>query len=444
MLGIILTDFPFVNVRVDDFADNTSHAEVSMAVEYTLGGSGWIDMDLSSENAFSLTHDGGITWEPHFGDPGAACCDPVVRVWGNNVHLVWLGTYQTYYMGSSDGGSTWGSVKNAGGCSSTDHPWMAVRNDTVVIIYSNFCTSSTIYSAYSYDNGNTWSRSAVYPSGGVPMAANDDSLFYAVWWRSGGSCIYLYVSRSTNGATWSAATNAACMTPDISPNPYPVGYQPVGWGKGNIGIIYMAGSLTNLKVEFVKSNDGGATWSSPVRITTNPSSVAEYMPALAADPYGGLHAFWYDNSAGYAKWGLYYSYSTDGGSTWSSPIRVSDTLFPFVERSGCGGVGGVDYTNDCWPGHYIDAWADSNHVYVVWSDNRIVSGGRNYWHIWFAYAPIPYLRVSEKGYTTMEEDVKVYDVSGRMIAKGRESLNSLKKGVYIVVSGKKVEKIIRR
>ncbi|MEO0208256.1 MAG: hypothetical protein ABIL50_06870 [candidate division WOR-3 bacterium] len=434
MFLIILNDYPFVNVRVDDYPDNTSHAEVSGAVMYSLGGSGWIDMDITGENAFSITHDGGLTWGAHFGDPGPACCDPVVRIWGNTVHLVWLGNYYTYYMRSTDGGLTWSSAINAGNCSSTDHPWIAVRNDTAVIIYSNYCTSSTIYSAYSYNNGATWSRAAVYSTGGVPMAASDDSLFYAVWWRSSGSC------RSTNGATWSSPTNAACMTPDIAPNPYPAGYQPVGWGKGNIGIIYMAGSLSNLKVEFVKSTNGGATWSSPVRITSNPPSVAEYMPALAADPYGGLHAFWYDNSAGTGLWGLYYSYSTDGGNSWSSPIRVSDTYFPFVDRSGCGGVSGVDYTNDCWPGHYIDAWADGNNVYVVWSDNRIVSGGRNYWHIWFAYAPIPYLKVSEN-LSVKGEEAEVYNVEGRLVGK---DISNLPKGVYMVKRGNRVYKVIRR
>ncbi|MFZ8826547.1 MAG: hypothetical protein ACO2OT_06905 [Candidatus Caldipriscus sp.] len=440
MLWAFLTDYPFTNVRVDDYPDNTSHAEVSTAVIFNLGVTGWIDLDVTGENAFSLTHDGGRTWEAHFGDPGSACCDPVVRINGNNIHLVWLGLYHTYYMRSTDGGTTWGPVINVGNCSSTDHPWIALRRDTLVIIYANFCTSSRIYSAYSYDNGTTWNRTAVYSTGGVPMATADDSLFYAIWWRSSGSCIYLYVSRSTNGAVWSSPTNAACMTRDIAPNPYPVGYQPVAWGKGNIGIIYMSGSLSDLKVSFVRSTNGGATWSSPIRITSNPSSVAEYMPALAADPYGGLHAFWYDNRAGYGLWGLYYSYSSDGGITWSPSIRVSDTYFPFVERSGCGGVGGVDYTNDCWPGHYIDAWADSNFVYVAWSDNRIVVGGRNYWHIWFAYAPLPSTNFAEK-LDFEGKGKKIYSVDGKFVG---EDIEKLPKGIYIVKEGNKTYKVIRR
>ncbi len=438
MILAIFADYPFTNVRVDDYPDNTSHAEVSTAVIFNLGGTGWIDLNVTGENAFSLTHNGGISWEAHFGDPGSACCDPVVRIRGNNVHLVWLGLYQTLYMRSTDGGNTWGSVINAGNCSSTDHPWLTLRGDTLVIIYSNFCTSSTIYSAYSYDNGVSWNRVPVYSTGGVPMSTADDSLFYAIWWRSSGSCIYLYVSRSTNGAIWSSPTNAACMTADIAPNPYPVGYQPVAWGKGNIGIIYMSGSLSDLKVSFVKSTNGGMSWSLPIRITSNPPSVAEYMPALAVDPYGTLHAFWYDNRAGYGLWGLYYSYSYDG-ITWSPSIRVSDTYFPFVERSGCGGVGGVDYPNDCWPGHYIDAWADSNFVYVSWSDNRVVSGGRNYWHIWFAYAPLPSTKVSEISYGV--EKPKIYTVDGRLVG---ESVENLPKGVYIVKEGTKIYKVIRR
>ncbi|NPB04731.1 MAG: exo-alpha-sialidase [Thermotogae bacterium] len=436
MLIVLLGDVPFTTIRVDNRPDTTSHMEVSGAVLYEVGGVGWIS-DVSGGNDYEASSDSGRTWGAPRGF-SSECCDPVVRITDTVIHRIYLGGYETGYAKTYDYGITWTIPQNISACNSTDHPWIAYRNDTLVVIYADYC-SYELRSAYSYDNGDSWARATVSPSGGVPMAAQDDSLFYALWWDYSSPCIYIKVASSLDGATWSGSSTAACMSTDISSNPYPAGYQGAGWGKGNLAVVYMADAgYYSWDVEVVVSNDGGRTWSSPVKVSDQPSA-NEYMPAIASDPYGNLHVFWYDDRAGSGQWALYYSKSEDGGTTWQPAIRVTDYYFPFIDRSGCGGASNVGYSGDCWPGHYIDAWADSNYVYVFFSDNSVV----DHWHVFMAYAPVVWTGITESERAIVDyENVEIYSADGRRILIG--GIEKLPAGVYFVRTRKGFKKVIRR
>jgi len=101
--------------------------------------------------------------------------------------------------------------------------------------------------------------------------------------------------------------------------------------------IYMLASVepsgrSTTDVMFVRSTDGGLTFSAPLRI--NDDGLANkwhWFGTFAVAPNGRLDAVWYDsrNASNNTDSQLFYSYSTDAGVTWSPNVAVSNPFNPF-------------------------------------------------------------------------------------------------------------------
>jgi hypothetical protein len=79
----------------------------------------------------------------------------------------------------------------------------------------------------------------------------------------------------------------------------------------------------NREIYYLRSTDGGTTWGSETRLTSNPS--ASQYPNIAADPSGGVYIV-YQDSADVTK-GIWFLSSTDRGTTWSPESKISDKVF---------------------------------------------------------------------------------------------------------------------
>jgi len=107
-------------------------------------------------------------------------------------------------------------------------------------------------------------------------------------------------------------------------------------GTATNNYVYMLASVfppgrSTTDVMFVRSTDGGQTFSAPLRINddANPSKW-HWFGTLSVAPNGRIDSVWYDtrNAANNIDSQLFYSWSTDGGVTWAPNIAVSNSFNP--------------------------------------------------------------------------------------------------------------------
>jgi hypothetical protein len=115
-------------------------------------------------------------------------------------------------------------------------------------------------------------------------------------------------------------------------------------------------SPSPFNVAFVKSTDGGSSWTDP-RIIANEQTVGvpntrtgDIIPEPAIDPANGqLYVVWQDaRFNGFNHDEVAISTSTDGGTTWSAPARVNEptgqpAFTPMVTVNSAGTVGVTYY-----------------------------------------------------------------------------------------------------
>jgi hypothetical protein len=97
------------------------------------------------------------------------------------------------------------------------------------------------------------------------------------------------------------------------------------------------------RVMEASSDDGGASWSSPVPVSGDDSRTDQSTPAIAVDGHGVLGISWYDRRADPTDrcYQLHFAASADGGRAFSAARRLDDRpTCPLAGRSS--GRGSVD------------------------------------------------------------------------------------------------------
>ena len=129
--------------------------------------------------------------------------------------------------------------------------------------------------------------------------------------------------------------------------------------------IYMLASVVpsgrnTTDVMFVRSTDGGLTFSAPQKINDDPVNPSKWhwFGTFSVAPNGRLDAVWYDtrNAANNTDSQLFYSFSTDAGVTWSPNVAVSNAFNPFE-----------GYPNQSKIGDYITIVSDETGGNVAYS-----------------------------------------------------------------------------
>ena len=144
------------------------------------------------------------------------------------------------------------------------------------------------------------------------------------------------------------------------------------------GTLYVAwsnrtGDPTNghAVVLVTKSTNGGLSWSTPV-VAGNVSRRSAFFASVTTDPSGKVDVAFLalDDvptgtapGAGVVHYDAYFTQSTNGGATFSSPVVISSASSD-PDGSSTNGLTAQ------FLGDYITVVADSSHVYAVWTDSR--------------------------------------------------------------------------
>ena len=95
-----------------------------------------------------------------------------------------------------------------------------------------------------------------------------------------------------------------------------------------------SGANNGSDVMFARSTNGGQSFTGRRRISDDPVNPAKWhwFGTLAVAPNGRIDAVWLDtrNAANNTSSQLFYSFSTDGGLTWSPNVAVSAPFNPFL------------------------------------------------------------------------------------------------------------------
>jgi hypothetical protein len=382
---------------------------------------------LSTNGGTSFTDEGNFPIGP---SPYAGGSDPVLARSSKTGTIflssltanlsLFVNSAQVNIFRSTDNGATFNTPMDASpgfvdGAEVADKPWMAVDNypgpgyGNVYLAWSNFVvknngalTDNGIYLTRSTDDGQTWG-----PNGGVPIAVKSGSInvqganvtvgpdhtVYVLWWNFNTSENIL-MSKSTDqgqtfsnpvivtrlitnssggslgdlGLTYSNTNNSGFRT-----NAFP--QAAVNAVTGDIYVVYndepKGGTKDKADIFFTMSSDGGNTWSNPLRANDDTTTTDQWQPAIAVTP-DGTHLFitWYDRRNDPTNDGLIDRYGVIGtisghNVSFAPNFRLTNVSFlPAFNQDPFWGTSG--YMSD-----FDMATADNNYFYTTWGDNRL-------------------------------------------------------------------------
>ncbi|RMF71438.1 MAG: hypothetical protein D6738_13885 [Acidobacteria bacterium] len=358
-------NFTSVQVNVDASGRNIvgdAANEPSLAIDPTDPRNlvaGWRQFDTVTSNfrqaGYAYSHDGGRTWTfPGVLEPGQFRSDPVLEADRLGVFYYYsLSTTTTAEMFiSHDKGETWdGPIPAQGG----DKNWLAVDatggpGDGFVypVWNSQFtcCAPGTDYGR-SIDGGQTYQGPWASPDGFKPkwgtITVGPDGEVYFVGATLSASGHVALRSDSLRDSLVGAPVFELRRSIDLGGTTSSGGTPNPGGLLGQVwvavdhsdgpsrGYVYVLGSVNPpgadpLDVHIVRSTDGGQTWSAPVRVNDDPpGSAYQWFGTMSVAPDGRIDVVWNDtrsDPSGVIS-ELYYAYSVDHGQTFSSGIPVS-------------------------------------------------------------------------------------------------------------------------
>jgi len=356
-------DSTYLNIKINDDTTTELQNEEQIVMnpkDSTNLVAVWRDFRLGYRQVgYGYSFDGGLTWnqdlfdEPQYiwdSDPGLT-----VDTAGNFYAVILSYTGSTsdpnglFVLKSTDGGMTWGEPvtvingvpdvfedKELIACDRSGGPY----TDNLYVAWARFYDTQ-ILMCYSTDGGNSFEDPVLVSDlNGVQWpvpCVGPNSEVYVGWVQFSPGAIRFDCSTDGGQTFGNDATiqnvsfaygyiygditvfSFPAMDVDITGGPY----------NGNICVAYMdyAPGNTDTDIYFTRSTDSGSTWSERVRINDDPlnNGCDQFHPWLTVAPDGSIIVVFLDRrlDPGNLLMDLYMTTSTDGGDTWSPNERIT-------------------------------------------------------------------------------------------------------------------------
>jgi hypothetical protein len=316
--------------------------------------------------ALATSADNGVTWSetrPLCACKGSGQFDPIIEVVPNTGHVysLFMIGFNVWFMKSTDHGATWSApVKTYGNVSWNDKPVIAVSDDGQDVYASfNGPTGGDPWVATSHDAGATWSQVKLVDSGRYDFTFDGDvdangnvffsesSLLYSSAGKHsalvGGIEEHVFISRD-KGATWADIVVAqtqpgiTCTAVGCTTDFYQGHSTIAADASGALVYLYdgatVAGGLQSIYAS--RSTDHGAHWTTPTVVSA--AGEESTAPMMESGASGDVRIAWMQTSGGgnVDAWNTIYRRSSDGGATWSAPVRISDATSGAPYKSAAG------------------------------------------------------------------------------------------------------------
>jgi hypothetical protein len=350
---------------------------------------GWRQFDSVLSNfrqaGYGYTTNGGTSWT----FPGKLAnnvfrSDPVLAcdASGNFFYLSLLQNFFDDIWRSVTGGQSWARIGPATG---GDKQWFTIDNTSSSghgFQYQSWSTAGNNYGGRQFsrstNGGVTWMNPIFIPNSpiwGTLDVDTNGNLFIGGVNADTNQIWCIRSSNAKNSAvtpTFDQATavnlggdidSSDTINPEGLAGQVYVAVDRSGTSTNNnvymLASVQPTGSFTGTDVKLVRSADAGKTFSSPIRINDDPVNHNKWhwLAALSVAPNGRIDVVWLDtrNAANNTDSQLFYSFSIDGGSTWSPNIAVSASFDPFV-----------GYPNQNKIGDYISSVSDNSGIDVAY------------------------------------------------------------------------------
>jgi hypothetical protein len=322
---------------------------------------GWRQFDTVQSNfrqaGYAYSDDGGATWNfPGVLQPGQFRSDPVLAADSDGTVFYYsLSTVRSVEMFvSEDGGVSWSAAIPAFG---GDKAWIAVDTTRGVgdgHVYAIWnpqftcCAPGTDFTR-SVDGGSSYQGPYGLPVktkwGTVDVGPDGEVYVVGASLEGASGPPHHWIQRSSSTGEPASAPQFE-LTQGLS-----LGGQTVGGDAPNPGglmgqvwvavdrsrrttrrNVYVLASVDPpgpdpLNVQFIRSSDGGKSWSAPTRVHDEPpgTNAWQWFGTMSVAPDGRIDVVWNDTRSdpSGALSEVRYAYSTDAGSSWSEGLVVT-------------------------------------------------------------------------------------------------------------------------